>query len=191
MLRPARTPAGSSRTNALSSREHSRSEHIAEAPGYWWESRRRQQRRDSRFTAAMNVPPNPPGPSYTSISTQVDTVATPSTEVAPLEGASNILIQDLCPQRPVDHVGMLGDAVTYRLDIDALTNPGPTDPARAGVNCGEVYMPGADVAAIPGAVASYLAAVAATPFDPNNTAGEPALRCYLDPACPANTSGDR
>jgi pimeloyl-ACP methyl ester carboxylesterase len=149
-----------------------------------------QQRRDSLYTAAINLRPDPPGPSYTSIYTQFDTVASPSTETAPLEGASNILIQDLCPLRPVDHVGMLGDAVTFRLVIDALTNPGPADPTRAPVNCTEIYMPGADVAAIPGAVASFLAAVAATPLDPNNTPQEPPLRCYLDPACAANSAAD-
>ena len=148
-----------------------------------------QQRRASRYTAAINLRSDPPGPSYTSIYTQFDLVASPSTETAPLNGASNILIQDLCPLRPVDHVNLLGDAVTFRLVIDALTNPGPADPNRAPVNCTEVYMPGADVTAIPGAAASFLGAIAATPLDPNNTDQEPPLRCYLDPACAAYGTG--
>jgi hypothetical protein len=140
-----------------------------------------QQRRDSQFTAAINVPPNPPGPSYTSIYTQFDTVAAPSIETAPLEGASNVLIQDLCPLRPVDHIGVLGDAVTYRLVTDALTHAGPADPGRAGVNCLEPFAPGADFTQIPIVTASFATAVAQTPFYPGNTEEEPPLRCYLRP----------
>jgi hypothetical protein len=51
-------------------------------------------------------------------------------------------IQDLCPGRPVDHGGIAGDDVTYRLVIDALTHAGTANPDRAKLKCARDRFPG-------------------------------------------------
>ncbi|MDK9499270.1 hypothetical protein QEZ40_004687 [Streptomyces katrae] len=38
--------------------------------------------------------------------------------------------QDVCPGRVVTHGGLLSDALTHRLVIDALTHTGPAAPDR-------------------------------------------------------------
>ena len=47
-----------------------------------------------------------------------------------LDGASNVAVQDVCPGRPVDHVGLAADLTTHDIVMDALVNPGPADPTR-------------------------------------------------------------
>lgn len=47
-------------------------------------------------------------------------------------GVVNILMQDLCPGRPVDHIGLFIDHVMARLAIDAFTRAGPADPGIIG-----------------------------------------------------------
>jgi triacylglycerol esterase/lipase EstA (alpha/beta hydrolase family) len=104
-----------------------------------------QMANGSNFIAALNAGDETPGDvSYTSIYSSFDFVVTPPEETSPLDGASNILIQDVCPMRPVDHNNMSGDAVTYAIALDALTHPGPADPARIPAStCNQGSMPGA------------------------------------------------
>lgn len=140
-----------------------------------------QMRSESRFLGALNAGDETPGAvSYTSLYTEDDESITP-VATAELDGAANVLIQVLCPNREVGHGGFLHDAVVFAVVIDALTHPGPADPARvAPATCGESHMPGisdADVLqgnaqAIPG-LARILAARAPS---------EPTLRSYAEPA---------
>ncbi|HEU4975952.1 MAG TPA: alpha/beta fold hydrolase [Baekduia sp.] len=62
-----------------------------------------------------------PGPRYTVIQTKYDKVVTPYTN-AFLSGSNvrNILVQDLCPNDPVGHVGMFDDYPTMQLVMNAL-----------------------------------------------------------------------
>jgi hypothetical protein len=126
-----------------------------------------QMRPGSRFLNALNGGGETPGAlSYTSLFSENDELATPYSN-SPLDGASNILVQSLCPGRRVTHFGMVYDAVVYSMVMDALTHPGPADAARfAPATCGESAMPGADTTrallfealADPGAVGLTLAA---------------------------------
>jgi hypothetical protein len=148
-----------------------------------------QMRSGSAFLVALNAGDETPGSvSYTSLYTDDDESITP-VATAELDGAVNVRIQALCPNREVGHGGFLHDAVVFALVIDALTHEGPADPARVPPEaCAEAHMPGisdADVLqgnaqAVPG-LARILAARA-----PN----EPSLRPYAveptpDPADPA------
>lgn len=96
----------------------------------------------SQFIQATNRGDASPGDvDYTAIYTLTDELVQPVTPVptAALEfGVANprirnLLIQDLCPQQLVDHVTIgTTDAVAFALALDAIGNPGPADPVRAG-----------------------------------------------------------
>lgn len=97
---------------------------------------------DSRFVQASNRGDASPGDvDYTAIYTLTDELVQP---VVPVPTAAleygvdnprirNVLIQDLCPLQIVDHVTIgTTDAVAFALALDAITQPGPADPQRAG-----------------------------------------------------------
>jgi hypothetical protein len=45
----------------------------------------------------------------------------------------------------VDHIGIVLDVLAYALVMDAITHPGPANPARINRGiCSEVLIPGAD-----------------------------------------------
>lgn len=99
----------------------------------------------SRFLAALNARPLPPGPAYTSISTNFDEVILPQPRASALRGGTQIVLQQLCAGRPIEHFTILADRVTYLLVLDAINHPGqPADPARLepGFCSGPPYMPG-------------------------------------------------
>jgi hypothetical protein len=57
----------------------------------------------------------------------------------------NILFQDLCPARPVDHASMFIDHVMYRLATNAFANDGPADPdAIELIDCAQLAFQGAN-----------------------------------------------
>jgi hypothetical protein len=117
----------------------------------------------------------------------MDELVTPAPQAARLDGASNVVIQDLCPLRPIDHFLLVGDAVAYSLALDALTHPGPADPSRfRPATCLQTIIPGADPAqtavTAPIAIAGAIARIAAAP----SVDREPPLRCPFDAGdCPA------
>ena len=99
----------------------------------------------SHFLAALNSRDETPGRvSYTSLFSETDELVQPFTRV-PLTGGANtanIRVQDLCPGRYVHHVGMIEDVVVYDLVLDAMTHPGPADPARVRrAACFWTFMP--------------------------------------------------
>ncbi len=146
-----------------------------------------QFRRASNINAAFHAARQPAGPSYTAIATAIDELVAPAPGAARLEGAANIVIQDVCALRPIDHYLLTGDAVTYALVLDALTHPGPADRSRFDpTTCLQTVLPGADLAqtavTAPVAIASAISSIATAP----EVDREPALRCPFDPAdCPA------
>ena len=84
----------------------------------------------SRLLTKLTEVQAPPGPSYTSIATAYDVLITPAPEASHMAGARNIVLQDICPGRPVDHFTILTDDLARRLSFDALDHPGPAEPAR-------------------------------------------------------------
>lgn len=99
----------------------------------------------SRFTAALNRAPISPSVSVTSIFTLFDEGIQPAREVSSYPGAANIALQDHCPGRLVEHVGLMYDGATYRLALDALSHPGPAVPARTPNLCEGITLPGFDI----------------------------------------------
>ncbi|MGI8608398.1 MAG: esterase/lipase family protein [Candidatus Dormibacteria bacterium] len=91
-----------------------------------------QQSTKSRFMAALNLPhETQPGVNYTSIYSLTDDIIEPSVTtpagraVAPIDGATNITVQSVCPGRYVGHVQSAWDAAYYAVVLDALTHRGP------------------------------------------------------------------
>ena len=105
-----------------------------------------QMRRRSKFIRALNRDKETPGPIfYTSIYTTFSQLVQPTGTQVLKGGASNILLQDLCQGRLVDHVAIAADYVTWLLVRDALLTPGPADPKVVdSEDCLRDKMPGAD-----------------------------------------------
>ena len=91
----------------------------------------------SALLAVLNLGDETPGgsPDWTTLRTLNDTTATPADGPNPtsaLEGASNLVIQDICPGRQVRHVEMAFDAVAYAALRDAMLHRGPAEVSRLG-----------------------------------------------------------
>lgn len=142
---------------------------------------------DSNFLAALQRDPLPSGPSYTSIGSRTDEIVLPAPQATRLPGAVNIMVQDVCPARPVDHYTIAGDGAVYELVLDALTHAGPANPRRLSLlACTKPFVPGVDLATLlqvlPTLVQGQLTSG-------RQSAQEPPLRCYAqeDPqACGSN-----
>lgn len=97
---------------------------------------------DSQFVQALNRGDETPGDvDYTSLYTLFDELVQPAAPVptAALEfgqgnpRVANLLLQDLCPGRFVDHVTIgLSDRLAFELTLDAISQPGPASLERAG-----------------------------------------------------------
>jgi pimeloyl-ACP methyl ester carboxylesterase len=88
-----------------------------------------EQAAGSAFMQRLNAPPEaPPPPSYTVVSTMYDEVVTPYRSQA-LEGATNVVLQERCPEDVTDHVGIVYDPIALEWTLNALGRPGPADPA--------------------------------------------------------------
>jgi hypothetical protein len=113
-----------------------------------------QQIAGSRFQKALNRRgrDETPGPTaWTTVRSATDETVRPTTgphPTAALKGATNVLIQDVCPGRSVTHLGTALDSVTFALIEDAINHRGPAGVSRlpAGV-CDHPYAPGLDEAA--------------------------------------------
>ena len=89
----------------------------------------------------------PGGADYTSIYSASDELVEPQlpTSTSALNGASNVLVQSVCPNHPVNHVALMRDPVVYALAIDALTHKGGADPSRIDPTvCAQEVIPGVD-----------------------------------------------
>ena len=116
-----------------------------------------QMAENSHFLAVLNSVDEAAVPvSYTNVYSLTDElvqpeVPTPTSALRAATNVTNLAIQDVCPGRPVHHVGLLADAVTFAIVMDALDHEGPADPSRLAASiCTQTLMPGvtaADVAA--------------------------------------------
>jgi hypothetical protein len=135
----------------------------------------------ARFLAALNAGDETPGPAgYTSIYSLNDELVQPQAprSTSALDGAANVLIQDVCPARPVNHVGMLRDPVAFALTLDALDHPGAADPSRvARSTCTRVTIPGIGPRAALDPEIRYWAGFA-RPSQGLETDSEPPVRDY-------------
>lgn len=95
---------------------------------------------DSRFTTILNTGDETPGAiDWTNLYTRFDVVVQP-VEPVPTSALDfgqdnprvrNILLQDLCPGRVVDHVTIgTTDRLAFDLMVDALSHDGPAEPDR-------------------------------------------------------------
>lgn len=105
-----------------------------------------QMRTIAKFIAALNDGDETPGPiSHTSVYTLNDELVKP-VETSRLDGATNILLQDVCPGRPTEHLLIAADAVAWELTIDALTHPGGADTTRISRGaCLKAFLPEANL----------------------------------------------
>jgi hypothetical protein len=116
------------------------------APAVW------QQAAGSKLLAALNAQPDEtPGPtSWTTVRSTTDEIVQPQTGPHPtsaLQGATNIVIQSVCPGRTVSHVGTVLDSVTFAAFADAIAHDGAARVARLPMGvCSHPYAPGLDVA---------------------------------------------
>jgi triacylglycerol lipase len=109
-----------------------------------------QQAAGSKLLTALNKTPDetPGSVSYTTVRSTTDEVVQPTGgphPTAALKGASNIVIQNVCPGRATTHIGTGVDSVSYAVLIDAIGHPGPASVKRLpkGV-CAHLYAPGLD-----------------------------------------------
>jgi len=137
-----------------------------------------QVTRNSDWSRALRRYPMPAGPSYSSIGSNNEDLVWPSPDATYLPGATNLLVQDLCPGRYVSHVDMLDDAAVYALVDDALTHTGAASASRAdSTSCSKTYFPGIDSAARNELIV-YLDAILSAIFNASFVDAEPALRDY-------------
>ncbi len=155
-----------------------------------------QQSDRSQFIAALNsFQETFPGISYTEVYSHNDEIVTPnsddtgSSSVHGGGGAiTNVAVQDVCATDPSEHLAVgTQDNVAYDLAIDALTHPGPADPARAMANdpsiCITPLMPGINPATYATDLAQSAADLALNTASAPTVPAEPPLRCYVTASC--------
>ena len=81
-----------------------------------------QQMQGSAFLTALNAGGDTvPGPRYTTVASVVDEMIQPSSNIALRDpGATNLVVQDLCPSDMTGHFNMVYDAFTLQLVQNAL-----------------------------------------------------------------------
>ncbi len=140
-----------------------------------------QQRLDSRLLAALNDGKDEtPGPTaWTTIRTTGDDIVQPVSGAA-LKGATNVLIQAVCPGRVANHDDARFDSVSFAALVDALRHPGPAKVSRLPKDvCATPYAPGLKADAVKAAKAQASDdSVSRTLGYAHNVTEEPPLRAY-------------
>jgi hypothetical protein len=145
-----------------------------------------QQRYESTFIKALNSGGETfPGIDYTVAWTDYDQVLNPpgkpiGGEPTRIDGATNIRLQDICPGNTADHVAIGSyDPVAYAIMIDALTHPGPADPARIDrAVCAQALPPHVDPVGFPVNYAKVWAEIWTQLTSSPKVDAEPALKAY-------------
>ncbi|MBB2946709.1 pimeloyl-ACP methyl ester carboxylesterase [Actinoplanes lutulentus] len=146
-----------------------------------------QQRTGSRLLAALNDGPQTwPGVDYTQVMVHSDEIVVPHTSsVLPAAtNVTNIEVNRICPAETVEHFGLAYDNAAYLIGQDALTHPGPAQPARIRTaRCGPPLMPAVDPLDFPTRAAAALVQSASAMVTARQLKAEPPLRCYADRSC--------
>ncbi len=143
-----------------------------------------QLRSNAQWLKYFLLHPLPGGPSYTTIASLNDEIVFPQPQASHLDGASNVVIQDVCPNHDPDHFEMADDGAVWAVALDALTHPGPADPSRVPrTDCAWVYPPSADWATEPTFLARGSSNAAMASSQAPKLSNEPPLRCYMLPTC--------
>lgn len=145
-----------------------------------------QQAARSHFLKALNARRHDetPGPTaWTTVRSATDQTVRPTTgphPTAALEGATNVLIQDVCPGREVTHIGTGLDSVTFALAVDALAHRGPAMVDRLPVDvCDHPYAPGLDEEATRNLIAAAGNLTAGRSDSEPKVAREPPVRRWM------------
>jgi hypothetical protein len=154
-----------------------------------------QQRDDSAFIRALNSRQETfAGVDYTVNWSAYDEVVVPATG-ARLHGPgriANTRIQDVCPGDLAEHLAIgTFDNTAWALTLDALTHPGPANPARLSRRavCAHPLMPGVDPASFAADLAAAGAALGAAIATDHSVRAEPRLACYVTASCAARSGG--
>lgn len=146
-----------------------------------------QQMDDSDYVQALNSHQETfEGISYTSIYTWLDQFVQPNlddTGTSSLSGPgdiTNVALQDVCPANIAEHLAIgTYDPVAYALAMDALTHPGPADPARISASvCTEALMPGVDPRTFAVNYADAINQIAVSLTTDPRVSAEPPLKSY-------------
>jgi hypothetical protein len=116
-----------------------------------------QQGAGSNLLRALNSQPDetPGNVSYTTVRSLTDETVQPQSGKHPssaLRGASNIVIQSVCPGRTTSHIGTILDSVTFAAFVDAVAHGGRGKRGAARVSrfppdvCSHPYATGLDEA---------------------------------------------
>lgn len=161
---------------------------------------------DSDFVAVLNAEDETPGEvEYTNLYTLFDELVQPAAPVptAALDfgkdnpKVANILLQDVCPGHLAEHLTIgTTDTLAFALALDAISNPGPADPERAGGAaelCGLVPID-LETLVMPQRAQDLLTIVAASAQnglpDPHLASGEPPLKPYAEDDLPVESGGE-
>ena len=90
-----------------------------------------EQAAGSPFLRKVNEPPpEAPGPAwYTVVTTTHDEVVTPyQSQALAGDRATNVILQDKCPEDSFEHVTIVGDPVALQWTVNALERPGAANP---------------------------------------------------------------
>ena len=149
-----------------------------------------QQLRGSHLLRAIDgMQDETPGRvSYTTVRSLTDETVQPQTGARPasaLVGASNIVIQDVCPGRTTTHVGTATDSVTFAALVDAVRHRGRGRKGAAKVArlpsdvCGHPYAPGLDEATIDAFLAASGGVIDTQVASAPKLASEPEVRAVF------------
>jgi hypothetical protein len=159
------------------------------SPALW------QQTYNSQFIQALNSGQETfAGISYTDIATYTDDFVEPNLpgdSTVFLDGPgdiTNVAIQDICPLAVADHLLVAStNPIAVALALDAITYPGPANPARIDRSvCGAgLFASGVPIGESLSGFAAAAAQVAGQLALAPRVTGEPALACYFNASCPA------
>lgn len=104
-----------------------------------------QLRPGAETVAALRAAPLPDRVAVTSISSRYDEIVRPQPAASQLDGATNVLLQDVCAADPSEHGVILGSPVAYALVLDAITHRGAADVDRVPADtCTQTFIPHGD-----------------------------------------------
>ena len=143
-----------------------------------------QMRSDSKFLGAINRGASTYGIPWTAIATAADTIFV-SPAQAHMPGASNIVVQSLCPSDQAQHNNLPYDGPTSGIVLDALNHKGPAELSRISKSyCNMATMTGVTTAEANQILGAYTATLVHDlgPDGPRSE-GEPPLACYVTGTC--------